>query len=457
MKTQTNTSVSPSRKKAVVIAVSAAILLVIVGLTLLTVWLATRKDALDYVGDIRIVELDEKYTSVIDRTDSYLGHPDFVVNDEGKLIVAYPAGHGKGAIIMKESSDFGDTWNERISDLPKSFEKSQETPTLYNLGGNRLLLVSGCPSWAADDEYYADGFNYALSTNGGETWSKFENAYGIEWANNQPDKDDPTYDDPEECLPNFDENGKALPYDVIVAMSSLTQLRDENGDPIDKWMGTFHDYDFFNYVSYLTFDKDGNAHWSEPKKFLHSQRETEQAANLCEIEIFRAPAPNDDTLILIGRGNSRTTNSLISVSTDEGETWSELKELPLCLTGDRHKAEYDATTGKVLISFRLCLPGMKSSAFSTQNLLGGYWVGWVGDPQDLIDYATGDADKTQTIGDALIVLGKTNDGGTDCGYSGTACRDGVFVLSSYGKFDAGASVPFIMQAKFKLSDVLGAQ
>ena len=156
------------RTTLAVAAISAAILLVIVGLTLLTVWLATRKDALDYVGDIRVVELDEKYTSVIDKTDSYLGHPDFVVNDEGKLIVAYPAGHGKGAIIMKESSDFGDTWSERISDLPQSFEKSQETPTLYNLrfsdGSSKLLLVSGCPSWAEDDEYYADGFNCSISS-----------------------------------------------------------------------------------------------------------------------------------------------------------------------------------------------------------------------------------------------------------------------------------------------------
>ena len=42
------------RKTLAVAAISAAILLVIAGLTLLTVWLSTRRDALDCVGDIRV-------------------------------------------------------------------------------------------------------------------------------------------------------------------------------------------------------------------------------------------------------------------------------------------------------------------------------------------------------------------------------------------------------------------
>lgn len=443
-----------SRRKAVrITAICIAIVVAIVGLTLLTVGLATRKDALDFVG-IPTVRLDPSLTSVIDRTDSYLGHPDFVATDD-KLIVAYPAGHGKGEIIMKESDDFGDSWSVRRDDLPTSFERSQETPTLYSLdfvdGSQKLLLVSGCPSWDEDDEYHADGFNYSLSDDGGVTWSEFANAYGAAWAAEQPAEGDPLYDGTDaSLLPNFGPDGKVLPYDVIVAMSSLTRLKDENGNYIDKWMGTFHDYDFFNYVSYLTFDSDGNAVWSAPEKFLSDQRGTELDANLCEIEIYRTPG---DELVLIGRSNSRRVNSLISVSTDEGQTWSELKELPYCLTGDRHKAEYDETSGKVLISFRLCLPGMKRNAFSSQNILGGYWVAWVGDPSELTDYALGDGNDP--FGDALIVLGATADGGTDCGYSGTACKDGTFVLCSYGKFAGDAKYPYIMQAKFRLADVLG--
>lgn len=433
-------------------AVVAAVLIAAIVLT--TVYFCTQNDALDFV-EIPVKFLDGKYTSTISKTDSYLGHPDFVLADDETLFCAYPAGHGKGDIIMQKSTDFGDTWTDVSSTLPDSWEKSQETPTLYNLhftdGSSKLLLVSGCPSWNDDDEYYADGFNCSVSSDDGKTWTEFENFYGIDWANAQPAKTAET-DTSDPYSPNHDENGKVLPYDVIVAMSSLTQLK-ENGEYVDKWMGTFHDYDFYNYTSILTFDENGDPQWSQPKKFLYEQRDTEQKANICEIEIVRAATPNDDKLILIGRGNSRSTNSLISVSSDEGETWSEFRELPYALTGDRHKAEYDETTGKLLISFRLVVPGIQRNIFDSSNFTGGYWVAWVGTFDDLLSYAE-NGNKTDKLGEALIVLGTTNDGKADCGYSGTICKDGTFVLASYGKFSKGAKNPYIMQAKFKLSDVL---
>ena len=444
------------RKKILIAVVGVAILIVITGLTLLSVWLATRKDALDLIG-IPVIEIDESRTSVVDKTDDYLGHPDLVLTQEGKLIAAYPAGHGKGEILIKESDDLGETWSARRSDLPRSFADSQEPPTLYALdfndGSQKLLLVSGCPSWNDDDEYYADGFNFSLSSDGGKTWSEFTNAYGAEWASSMPKQGDASYIGVDDAsLPNFDTDGSVLPYDVIVAMSSLTRLKDENGNYLDKWMGTFHDYDFFNYTSILSFDENGTPIWSAPRKFLYDQRETELASNLCELEIFRT---SDDDLILLGRSNSRTCNAMISVSSDEGKTWSKLKELPYSLTGDRHKAEYDAVSGKMIVSFRLYLPSIKPHALSAQNGLGGYWVAWVGEPSDLVDYALdANKDKSSALGDAMLVLGKTNDGASDCGYSGTVCKDGTFVLASYGKFRPGVSEPYIMQVKFKLADVM---
>lgn len=442
------------RKKLTILisAIVAAVLIAAIVLT--TVYFCTQNEALDFV-EIPVKYLDAKYQSVVDKTDGYLGHPDVVLADDGTLYCAYPAGHGKGDIIMQKSTDYGDSWSNVSEDLPDSWEKSQETPTLYNLqftdGSSKLLLVSGCPSWDPDDEYYADGFNCSVSSDDGKTWSEFTNFYGTEWANSQPAKSaDTDVDDP--LSPNYGEDGKVLPYDVIVAMSSLTRLK-ENGKYVDKWKGTFHDYDFYNYTSVLTFDEDGNPQWSQPKKFLHEQRDVESKANICEIEIVRAAAPNDDKLILIGRGNSRATNSLISVSSDEGETWSEFRELPYALTGDRHKAEYDATTGKLIISFRLVVPGVKRNAFDKTNFTGGYWVAWVGTFDDLLSYAES-GEKTDKLGEALIVLGTTNDGKADCGYSGTICKDSTFVLTSYGKFSKDAKNPYIMQVKFSLSDVL---
>lgn len=433
---------------AIISAVVAVILIAAIVLT--TVYLCTRNDALDFV-EIPLSTLREERFSEVDKTGDYLGHPDLVLANDGTLYCAYPAGHGKGEVILKKSSAFADNWSGRLSDTPESWVRSQETPTLYNLqftdGSSKLLLVSGCPSWNEDDEYYADGFNCSVSSDDGRTWTEFENFYGIDWAKSQPAKGADT-DVNAPLSPNYGEDGNVLPYDVIVAMSSLTRLK-ENGEYIDAWMGTFHDYDFYNYKTVLTFDEEGNPQWSQPEKFLSGQRGTESAANLCEIEIVRAAAPNDDKLILIGRGNSRTTNSLISVSSDEGKTWSELKELPYALTGDRHKAEYDETTGKLLISFRLVVPGIRRNIFDNSNFTGGYWVAWVGTFDDLLSYAE-DGNKTDKLGETLIVLGKTNDGKSDCGYSGTVCKDGVFVLVSYGKFSKDAKNPYIMQAKFSL-------
>lgn len=39
-------------------------------------------------------------------------------------------------------------------------------------------------------------------------------------------------------------------------MASLVQLKDEQGNYIQKWMGVFHDYGYVNFKSYLTFDED---------------------------------------------------------------------------------------------------------------------------------------------------------------------------------------------------------
>ena len=286
------------------------------------------------------------------------------------------------------------------------------------------MLISGCPSWNGEEK--ANGFNCSVSDGDGYEWTEFTNWYGEEWATENDTK----------------------PYDIIVAMSSLTRMRGEDGQYIDKWMGTFHDYSFTNYYTYLTFDEQGNAVWSEPQVLVPDQRDYYAELGMCEVEIV----DTGDAWILLGRANARNSGSLACVSYDQGATWTEITQLPACLTGDRHKAEYDPTTGKWLISFRQVLTG-KETIFSSDRIMGAGWVAWTGDTQTLLNLALGNHDTG--YGDALILLGREKDtsANIDCGYSGTVCIDGTFTLVSYGEFDKSATNPYIMAVTFRLSDL----
>lgn len=398
---------------------------------LLGLYYGTLQDPLDLM-EIPVIELPVSYRTTVARTDAYLGHPDLALADGGDLIVVYPQGHGRGKILMQRyevsAGNNVRTWSEPLLDTPSSWENSQETPTIYRLtltdGSVKTVLISGCPSWNGEEK--ANGFNCSVSDGDGYEWTEFTNWYGEEWATENDTK----------------------PYDIIVAMSSLTRMRGEDGQYIDKWMGTFHDYSFTNYYTYLTFDEQGNAVWSEPQVLVPDQRDYYAELGMCEVEIV----DTGDAWILLGRANARNSGSLACVSYDQGATWTEIKELPNCLTGDRHKAEYDPTTGKWLISFRQVLTG-KETIFSSDRIMGAGWVAWTGDTQTLLNLALGNHDTG--YGDALILLGREKDtsANIDCGYSGTANVDGTFTLVSYGEFDKSATNPYIMAVTFRLSDL----
>ena len=75
-------------------------------------------------------ELADKYLKDIEKAPNtprqYLGQPDMVQTKTGRLITAYPTGHGHGPIIMQISDDEGETWTEK-KDIPASFATCQET------------------------------------------------------------------------------------------------------------------------------------------------------------------------------------------------------------------------------------------------------------------------------------------------------------------------------------------
>lgn len=182
--------------------------------------------------------------STVDDSKKYMAHPDSVLLKNGNILTMYPLGHGKGAVQNKISTDGGKTWSETVENTPKSWENSQETPTVYRLHftdgktEDKLIMISANPKWK--DKETDGGFNCSISTDEGQTWTEFETFYDV---------------------------NSEHPVIPIVAMASLTQLK-ENGAFVDKWMGFFHDSDFYNYKTILTFDDEGNPQWSVPGKIF---------------------------------------------------------------------------------------------------------------------------------------------------------------------------------------------
>jgi len=281
---------------------------------------------------IPIVDLSqEKHRQVIvDREPGqYLGHPSTVLLKDNKtIIIVYPKGHGRGAIVMKRSADGGLTWSDRLP-VPDNWATSKETPTIYRVtdpqGVERLILFSGLYP-----------IRTAVSEDQGETWT------------------------PLKPIGNFG---------GIVAVSSVVRRKD------GTYMAMFHDDGRFlrsnrqrsKFKVYKTLSTDGGLTWGQPEVVTEHP-----VAHLCEPGVIRSPDGNQ--LACLMRENSRKFNSMVIFSDDEGKTWSKPVELPGSLTGDRHQGVY-APDGRLFISFR------DTTHISPTK---GDWVGWVGTYEDIV-------------------------------------------------------------------------
>lgn len=350
----------------------------------------------------------------VDEGAGYLGHPDSVLLKNGDLLTFFPEGHGRGKTLSRISSDGGKSYPKTIEAPPKSWEGSKETPTVYRLEftehpwPDRLILICGAPKWPGESS--RGGFDCSLSDDEGGTWTEYESFY--------------TRKDAETFF-------------CIVAMSSLTKLK-ENGKFVDRWMGLFHESDFVNYKTVLSFDEDGKMRWSRPEPYFSAWRGIEKGSRMCEVECVRSERGRGDELMLLTRSNSKKMNSLVSFSRDEGKSWSRPGELPSALNGERHKAEY-LPDGRLFITFRsIERDGRKNRLYSEKPGRGWYsegWVAWVGSYEDI---------KNGREGDYRLKLAHTYlDGQTepcvaanaDTGYCGNAILpDGTVVSASYGVF-----------------------
>jgi hypothetical protein len=326
---------------------------------------------------------------LVDReAGQYLGHPTTVLLEDNRtIIVVYPKGHGRGAIVMKRSIDGGLTWGERLP-TPDNWSTSQEVPTIHRVvdraGTRRLIVFSGLYP-----------IRMAVSEDDGHTWSALE--------------------------PIGDFGG-------IVAMASVELLDD--GD----YMALFHDDGRFidgsgtvsSFKVYKTISRDGGRTWGRPSVVT-----THDQAHLCEPGLIRSP--NGDQIALLLRENSRQFNSFVVFSDDEGKTWSQPRELPQSLTGDRHTAKY-SHDGRLLVTFRDQATGSQTK---------GDWVAWVGTYDDIVQGREGQ----------YRVRLMDNKRAADTAYPGLELLpDGTFVTTTYGHWVAGEE-PYIMSVRLKLTEL----
>lgn len=384
-----------------------------------------------------------------DGGEDYLAHPDSVLLNRGKenetVFTAYVGGHGKGALICKTAIG-GAGYGERLATTPDSWRSSEETPTLYELdftnGDRKLIMISANPKWPG--YLSGDGFNASLSDDEGASWTEFEKFYG---------------------------KNSSHKVNAIVAMSSLTRLK-ENGVFADKWMGLFHDDLFRCYKTILSFDTNGKMQWSEPEEFFKSSvdengKATDQTflakmAKLCEIEVIRSDGGQGNALCLLARCETRRMNSMMAFSYDEGKTWTELKEVPASLVGDRHKAEY-LNDGRLFITFRgLCRDTAKKKAngAGSKRFFCEGWIAWIGTFDDLVNWYKGD--KTFE-GQYRIKLAHPYEDGQkesatranyDSAYAGLVIlKDGTVALTSYGRYGANSDKTYIISKRINIADV----
>lgn len=346
--------------------------------------------------------------------EKYLAHPDMInILKDGQDIqyVFYVNGHGRGETRIKKSVDQGKTW-EQITNLPDSFNKTQETPCTYTLnfidGSIKYILISGRPGWSTFPKK-GEGFDVSVSEDM-EHWSTHINFYGTMAQDKQ----------------YYASKGT---WNCIVAMASLVQIM-ENGKPVDKWMGFFHDYEYNIYATVLTFNQ-GKMHWSKPEKVFKKYKKIEKKVGLCEPLVIRNPEGNE--LMMLMRANNKNSKSMYSVSRDEGITWSEPKVTSLDLTGERHKAVC-LDDNKIMITMRKI--DYYNGKIKKSNFYSRGFCAWIGNYDDIkseqnglgdlikIEHTYKDVDEITAIADA------------DTGYAGIIkTSQGNVIVVSYGKFD----------------------
>ena len=351
---------------------------------------------------------DKSRQVIVDREPGqYLGHPTTVLLEDNKtMLTVYPKGHGRGAIVYKRSNDAGLTWTDRLP-TPKSWETSLEVPTLHRVvdasGKKRIIMFSGLYP-----------IRMAVTEDDGASWSELKpigNFGGIVTMATVI-----SLKTPGEYLAFFHDDGRFIRGGDMEKYRVKGPSSDHTSAAAKPW----------RFWVYTTLSKDGGLTWSAPTPIAMLPD-----ANLCEPGVLRSPDGKQIAVLL--RENSRKYNSHVIFSNDEGLTWTDPKELPAALTGDRHVAKY-TPDGRLFISFR------DTTHVSPTK---GDWVAWVGKYDDIVNGTEGQY--------RVRIMDNTK--GADCTYPGVeVLPDGTIVTTTYGHWTEGEPA-YVVSVRFTLAEL----
>lgn len=313
--------------------------------------------------------------------DLYNGHPTTVMLDDNKtMYCVWTNGHGGRVAFLAVSGDGGLTWKQQ--QIPEDWSKTANCPSIYKLtdkeGKERLMIFAGSPN-----------MSQTYSEDGGKTWSPV----------------------------------RSLDKPCVMAFASIVKLN--NGDYLGMYHRGANDQDRHPLTLWQSISSDGGLTWGPSVQVGKKDN-----CSPCEPCIIRSPDGNQ--LACIVRENRRTGHSLMMFSNDEGKTWTDLRETPWGLSGDRHVIKY--VGDRLVAVFRDVAPNSPTN---------GHFVAWVGTYKDILNNGSGQY-RIKLI---------HNYDSWDCGYPGLEILpDGTIVATTYVKYTPGKEKQSVVSVRFNLNE-----